>query len=40
MAELRRQRRRFLKLAQTNPPKISQIGETFVIFLNSTFETE
>merc|ERR1712137_171382 len=40
MAELRRQRRRFLKLAQTNPPLASKIGETFAIFLNSTFATE
>jgi len=40
MAELRRQRRRYLKLAQLQPPAISKIADTFVTFLNGTFESE
>lgn len=40
LAELRRLRRQFLKVANATPPAVDQIATSFVVYLNSTFETE
>jgi len=36
MSELRRMRQQFLKMAQLQPPKVEEIGDVFVEYLNNT----
>ena len=35
MSELRRLRQQFLKISQTHPPKIEDMGDAFVGYINT-----